>query len=177
MNLAPIPIGQTFHHLTVLGAAPSTYGSHGKCTGRRVLVRCDCGTETTPRLAQVLSGGVKSCGCLRKYNHAGGRVKEGPKPTVPLGRPSDRVLLGRLRMLVHDDFDVLRVPRWTGEPIAPAEFAEMLGIDLDDLELRGGIFARWLGRSEIAGTEVLFHLGACCPVDLTAHVLIDRMAA
>jgi len=33
---------------------------------RRVLVRCDCGTEKGVRLTSLTSGNTKSCGCLQK---------------------------------------------------------------------------------------------------------------
>lgn len=40
---------------------PGETGSH-----RRMLVRCDCGTEKLVRVSSLKAGGTKSCGCLKR---------------------------------------------------------------------------------------------------------------
>lgn len=70
-------IGQRFGCLEVIGDAPST------CE-RRVIVRCDCGTEKAAGVSSLRSGASKSCGCKtaefisaahRTHGHATGYVK------------------------------------------------------------------------------------------------------
>jgi hypothetical protein len=56
-----IPIGSTWTRLTVLKET-SVSGSNKV----HYLCRCDCGKEVTVRGSYLLSGRVKSCGCLRR---------------------------------------------------------------------------------------------------------------
>jgi hypothetical protein len=58
-NHLPLPEGQRFGHLTVLGPAAHLT--------RRPAYRflCDCGTEKVIRAASVRSGASRSCGCLQ----------------------------------------------------------------------------------------------------------------
>lgn len=56
----PAPIGEKFGLLTVTSEAEN----HKK--KRRVMARCDCGTEKNVQLHQLLEGAVSSCGCLSR---------------------------------------------------------------------------------------------------------------
>ncbi len=53
--------GQRFGRLTVTG--PAERGGDG---GKRWICRCDCGTATTVRAANLTQGYSKSCGCLAR---------------------------------------------------------------------------------------------------------------
>ena len=60
----PVPVeavrvGQTFGRLQVIVADRRL---HGK---RAAVVRCECGSRKRVRYEHLLSGGIKSCGCLR----------------------------------------------------------------------------------------------------------------
>jgi len=52
-------VGQKFERLEILGAASSK-------RGRRVLVRCECGTVKNVELGKLRGGKIRSCGCLAK---------------------------------------------------------------------------------------------------------------
>lgn len=68
MRDEPIPIGETFNRLTVVGPAPSRGGARWQC-------RCVCGNELSVRRRFVLSGGTQSCGCLRDEKSRARRLK------------------------------------------------------------------------------------------------------
>lgn len=61
------PIGQRFGRLVAIGEAEPYVGEHpsGRQVYRRVLCRCDCGTERAFNLKSLRSGATSSCGCLR----------------------------------------------------------------------------------------------------------------
>lgn len=67
-----LKIGDRFGYWTALGEAPKRGGR------RRVLVRCDCGTEKEVELYSLVYGGTKSCGCFRhvrgRKHGMGGRI-------------------------------------------------------------------------------------------------------
>ena len=52
--------GTRFHKLTVMGTAAS------RGQGKRVVVKCDCGTEKEVAAGSLRNGGTKSCGCWRR---------------------------------------------------------------------------------------------------------------
>lgn len=57
-------IGQTFNRLTLIEEIePMRYGT---TTVRRALFKCNCGTEKAIYLLNVVSGQIKSCGCINK---------------------------------------------------------------------------------------------------------------
>jgi len=59
--------GQRFGKLTVLERTENIGTSAGcRC-------RCDCGNETFVRSSNLLSGGTKSCGCLRRGENLAGQ--------------------------------------------------------------------------------------------------------
>lgn len=153
--LRPIVAGERYGDLTIIGPAPSRRDEGStKCTGRRVVVRCACGVVKDVRHAVLLAGRVKSCGCGRKYTPLAPRVRAEVVELAPKARavdslPYDSTLIGRLHLLVHPD-DEGKVP-WAGDPITVPELATMLGTDVKDLELRGGIFAPWLEMIIVGG--------------------------
>lgn len=55
--------GQVFGRLTVIQELPGH-------TKRRVAVRCSCGTEKDVALSSLVSGAVRSCGCLNRETAA-----------------------------------------------------------------------------------------------------------
>lgn len=57
--------GMKFNRLTVIGNAPSRKEPSGG-VDRRVMVKCDCGTEKDLSWRSVKRGKIKSCGCLAK---------------------------------------------------------------------------------------------------------------
>lgn len=60
------PIGHRYGRLEIIATPPRKQHSGG----RRVTVRCDCGTEKTVTTAGLYSGRVKSCGCLNRERQA-----------------------------------------------------------------------------------------------------------
>lgn len=71
--------GQTFGKLTVVSVA-----QRGKVV--RWLCMCDCGKETIVRSKCLVTGNVRSCGCLAKNN-----LKGGAEATRTHGRSRDRL--------------------------------------------------------------------------------------
>ena len=60
-------IGQTYNYLTILERDENYKKEHNiKGTGSYYKCRCKCGNIKTVRLNMITSGGVKSCGCLKK---------------------------------------------------------------------------------------------------------------
>ncbi|MBV5346707.1 HNH endonuclease [bacterium] len=59
------PIGKEFNHLTILEDVEYYIGNNGR-KFRQVKCLCDCGKEKIVQLRRVLSGKVKSCGCVFK---------------------------------------------------------------------------------------------------------------
>lgn len=57
-------VGRKFNMLTVTAVLPRDGADS------RILVKCDCGTETDKRASQVSTGKTRSCGCLVKTNRA-----------------------------------------------------------------------------------------------------------
>ncbi len=57
-------IGQKFGRLTVIGEGLAALCPSGT-RQRRMICRCDCGTEKVIRLIHLRSGKIRSCGCLR----------------------------------------------------------------------------------------------------------------
>jgi hypothetical protein len=53
--------GLAYHRWTILGAVTAPSGQ-----GRRVMCRCECGTERVVRHCDLVSGASKSCGCWNK---------------------------------------------------------------------------------------------------------------
>jgi hypothetical protein len=60
-RLTPVPLGQKFGRLTVIGRTEST--PSGKT---RWKCRCDCGKITQSYASNLRCGRTKSCGCLQK---------------------------------------------------------------------------------------------------------------
>jgi hypothetical protein len=58
----PTPLGQRFNRLTIIADAPCRPGNNN----RRALARCDCGTEKTYVLSEVVLGKTRSCGCIHR---------------------------------------------------------------------------------------------------------------
>ena len=60
-------IGQTYNYLTILERDENYKKEHNiKGTGSYYKCLCKCGNIKTVRLNMITSGGVKSCGCLKK---------------------------------------------------------------------------------------------------------------
>lgn len=57
---APVSIGGRFGRLHILSDAPRVRGK------RKVLCRCDCGTEKIIDAGSIRNGDVRSCGCLSR---------------------------------------------------------------------------------------------------------------
>ena len=55
-------IGQTFNHLTVIELSEK----RGHSRSRLWKCRCDCGNITYTSSNKLISGGKKSCGCIKK---------------------------------------------------------------------------------------------------------------
>lgn len=60
-------LGQRYGHLTVIE-------EHEICRNRRVMARCDCGRVDEFFLMNLKRGQVKSCGCIKNYDHTHGRI-------------------------------------------------------------------------------------------------------
>lgn len=58
----PLKIGEKFNRLTVVAEA-----ARDKAYRRKLLVRCDCGTEKIVDQDALRTGKTKSCGCLQRY--------------------------------------------------------------------------------------------------------------
>lgn len=63
---SPIETGTRFGRLVVI----ESVGGEGKAGGELYRCRCDCGNECIKPKNQLLQGGVKSCGCIRKEKEA-----------------------------------------------------------------------------------------------------------
>lgn len=61
----PVQIGDQFNRWTVIAEAPQALNCHGYRT-RRVMCRCDCGTEKAVAPGALRYGSTKSCGCLQR---------------------------------------------------------------------------------------------------------------
>lgn len=61
----PIQIGERFGRWTVIAEAPQAINSLGYRT-RRVLCRCDCGTQKVQAPNSLRYGSTRSCGCLQR---------------------------------------------------------------------------------------------------------------
>lgn len=57
--------GKRFGRLIVLEELPPQPEMYGKYSGRRALVRCDCGIEKSVNLRAMFRGRILSCGCLQ----------------------------------------------------------------------------------------------------------------
>jgi len=63
----PVPVGERFGHLTVLGPAPTrSIGGKQPSAWR---CRCDCGIVCEPVASKVKDGHTRSCGCKRGATH------------------------------------------------------------------------------------------------------------
>lgn len=58
--------GQRFGRLVVVSRGPSDVRRNGWVKGSKWSCRCDCGNRKVVRRIDLLSGDVKSCGCLRR---------------------------------------------------------------------------------------------------------------
>jgi hypothetical protein len=72
-------LGQRYGHLTVVE-------EHQVCRNRRVRCRCDCGSVDEYLLMNLKRGQIKSCGCIKSYDHAYGRIYYLVDPTTNLVR-------------------------------------------------------------------------------------------
>jgi hypothetical protein len=70
-NRLPVPVGERFGHLTVLGPAPKIGESVAWVCG------CDCGNTKVINSAAIRYGRSKSCGCQRGWNTKHGLAKDG----------------------------------------------------------------------------------------------------
>lgn len=62
--------GQKYNRLLVIGDTIRKDGSY------YCLCKCDCGSETLVRRSALVSGGTKSCGCLRGKYHANSKYSK-----------------------------------------------------------------------------------------------------
>ena len=60
-------LGERYGHLTVIE-------EHQVCRNRRVMCRCDCGRVAEIMLTNLKRGQIKSCGCIKYYDHTHGCV-------------------------------------------------------------------------------------------------------
>lgn len=58
-------VGKRFGRLLVIGEAPRHKYPNGR-TGRKSIVKCDCGAEKEVFNADLLFGATQSCGCLKR---------------------------------------------------------------------------------------------------------------
>ncbi len=72
----PIPIGTRFGRLTFIGRADDGEFSNGKKYVRYKCL-CDCGNEKIIAKAHLVSGSIRSCGCLQKETMRSARLKHG----------------------------------------------------------------------------------------------------
>lgn len=70
----PTPIGEKFNLLTVLSESPSRPGSRPR---RRVIAQCECGVIRDFDLAEIRSGGSKSCGCFARILGTSAALRHG----------------------------------------------------------------------------------------------------
>lgn len=63
-------IGKRFSRLVVVEERP-TDKAYGKYSGRRLLVKCDCGNIKSVNRRAVIRGRVQSCGCLKPQKKHG----------------------------------------------------------------------------------------------------------
>jgi hypothetical protein len=71
-------LGVRFGRLVVIGESlPGPYRA------RRLLVRCDCGTEKTVWLVNLVGGDTKSCGCLQQEWVAEQRARGEERAKIP----------------------------------------------------------------------------------------------
>ena len=68
-------LGCRYGHLTVIR-------EHQICRNRRVICRCDCGGEDEYFLMNLKRGQIKSCGCVKNYDHTHGSVYYLVDPTT-----------------------------------------------------------------------------------------------
>jgi len=59
-------IGKKFYYYTIIGECDVFTKTNNKLRG--VICKCDCGNIKNIKLASILSGNTKSCGCLSKIN-------------------------------------------------------------------------------------------------------------
>ena len=71
-----VEVGQVFARLTVLSDIPVAYGVHLK-----VPCRCSCGVEKMIGIADLFSGGTKSCGCFSTDHLRAFSTKHGSEGT------------------------------------------------------------------------------------------------
>lgn len=113
--------------------------------------RCPhCGTERDFPASSF--GRVASCGCLRRTNHRGGKHKvvvPAVRITVGSRRPADLELIGRLHL------------GWSGAPCTLPALAAMLGTDVEDLDLRGGILRPWVEALLVDGEVLVYGRHVC----------------
>jgi hypothetical protein len=61
-----VQIGERFGNLTIIHLCDFDYTIHFSNRRRKVIVRCDCGTEKEVSYSNLKCNGQKSCGCLPK---------------------------------------------------------------------------------------------------------------
>jgi hypothetical protein len=69
-------VGRRFHQLVVIGDAAPAFSPAGHKT-RRLVVRCDCGTEKIVRYCALHTGDAKSCGCGKSEAVSKAQTKHG----------------------------------------------------------------------------------------------------
>jgi hypothetical protein len=65
VKAVPVPVGERFGRLVVLGRAENSRSSGGNAS-TRWLCRCECGTDVAVKAARIRRGRQKSCGCLQR---------------------------------------------------------------------------------------------------------------
>lgn len=72
--------GKKFNFMEVIRDEPDRIFKAGN-RARMVLCRCECGQEKVVQLGGLISGGVKSCGCLQKERASSSNKTHGMKET------------------------------------------------------------------------------------------------
>lgn len=147
------PIGTVFSRLTVVSAAMFSRANRYKLT-----VRCACGTEKEVSIYYLLSGLVKSCGCLRTEMATVSKTTHGLRSAPEYGVYDN--MMSRCNNPKHIDYKLyggrgIKIcPEWSGNF---AKFYEDLGPrpspehQLDRIDNSLGYSkdnCRWVTRSE-----------------------------